>query len=107
MKLLEAVRSGDQVIVTRIDRMAKSTCDQFAIVKQVAYAGAQFRSLAEPWADTATSTDRLMVAVLGDLADVERDLIHTRTAQGRSRAQARGQAMGCPLPDALPSSAVR
>jgi DNA invertase Pin-like site-specific DNA recombinase len=53
----------------------------------------QFRSLAEPWADTATSTGRLMI---GGLADVERDLIRTRTAEGRSRAKARGQHMGRP-----------
>jgi DNA invertase Pin-like site-specific DNA recombinase len=56
----------------------------------------QFRSLAEPRADTATSTGRLMIAVLGGLADVERDLIRTRTAEGRSRAKARGQHMGRP-----------
>jgi DNA invertase Pin-like site-specific DNA recombinase len=59
-------------------------------------ANAQFRSLAEPWADTGTSTGRLMIAVLGGLADVERDLIRTRTAEGRSRAEARGQHMGRP-----------
>ena len=52
--------------------------------------------MAEPWADTATSTGRLMIAVLGGLADVERDLIRTRTAEGRSRAQKRGQHMGRP-----------
>ena len=57
-------------------------------------AKAQFRSLAEPWADTGTSAGRLMIAVLGGLADVERDLIRTRTAEGRSRAQRRGQRMG-------------
>ncbi|MFZ2080707.1 MAG: recombinase family protein [Xanthobacteraceae bacterium] len=57
-------------------------------------AKAQFRSLAEPWADTGTSTGRLMLAVLGGLADVERDLIRTRTAEGRSGAKARGQRMG-------------
>src|SRR3954467_12914413 len=57
---------------------------------------AQFRSLAEPWADTGTSTGRLMLAVLGGLADVERDLIRTRTAEGRSRAKAQGKAMGRP-----------
>jgi DNA invertase Pin-like site-specific DNA recombinase len=51
---------------------------------------------AEPWADTGTSTGRLMLAVLGGLADVERDLIRTRTAEGRSRAKARGQPMGRP-----------
>jgi DNA invertase Pin-like site-specific DNA recombinase len=66
----------------------------FAIVKQIVDAKAQFRSLAEPWADTGTSTGRLMIAVLGGLADAERDLIRTRTAEGRSRAQKRGQRMG-------------
>ena len=65
--------------------------DLFAIAKQIVDAKAQFRSLAEPWADTGTSTGRLMIAVLGGLADVERDLIRTRTAEGRSRAQQRGQ----------------
>ena len=57
----------------------------FGIVKRIADAKAEFRSLAEPWADTGTSTGRLMLAVLGGLADVERDLIRTRTAEGRSR----------------------
>jgi hypothetical protein len=70
--------------------------DLFAIVKGIVDAGGQFRSLAEPWADTATSTGRLMIAVLGGLADVERDLIRTRTAEGRSRAKARGHHMGRP-----------
>jgi DNA invertase Pin-like site-specific DNA recombinase len=68
--------------------------DLFAIVKQIVDAKAQFRSLAEPWADTGTSTGRLMIAVLGGLADVERDLIRTRTAEGRSRARKRGQHLG-------------
>jgi DNA invertase Pin-like site-specific DNA recombinase len=76
--------------------LARSTFDLFAIVKRIVDAGGQFRSLAEPWVDTATSTGRLMIAVLGGLADVERDLIRTRTAEGRSRAQARGQHMGRP-----------
>ena len=94
LKLLKDIAAGDIVTVTRIDRLARSTFDLFAIVKRVVDAGAQFRSLAEPWADTATSTGRLMIAVLGGLADVERDLI--RTAEGRSRAQKRGQHMGRP-----------
>ena len=96
LKLLKYVATGDVVMVTRIDRLARSTFDLFAIVKQIADAGGQFRSLAEPWADTGTSTGRLMLAVLGGLADVERDLIRTRTAEGRSRAKARGQHMGRP-----------
>ena len=96
LRLLKAIGPGDVVTVTRIDRLARSTFDLFAIVKQIVDAGGQFRSLAEPWADTATSTGRLMIAVLGGLADVERDLIRTRTAEGRSRAKARGQHMGRP-----------
>lgn len=93
-RLLATIAAGDELVVTRIDRLARSTFDLFAIVRRVVDAGAQFRSLAEPWADTSTSTGRLMIAVLGGLADVERDLIRTRTAEGRSRAQARGQHMG-------------
>jgi DNA invertase Pin-like site-specific DNA recombinase len=96
LKMLKHLASGKVVVVTRIDRLARSTFDLFAIVKQIADAGARFRSLAEPWADTGTSTGRLMLAVLGGLADVERDLIRTRTAEGRSRATARGQHMGRP-----------
>jgi DNA invertase Pin-like site-specific DNA recombinase len=85
LKLLKAITPGDMVTVTRIDRLARSTFDLFAIVKQIVDAGGQFRSLAEPWADTATSTGRLIIAVPGGLADVERDLIRTRTAEGRGR----------------------
>jgi len=96
LRLLKAIAPGDAVMVTRIDRLARSTFDLFAIVKRITDAGAQFRSLVEPWADTATSTGRLMIAVLGGLADVERDLIRTRTAEGRNRAMARGQHMGRP-----------
>ena len=96
LRLLKDLAAGDVVTVTRIDRLARSTFDLFAIVKQIVDAGGQFRSLAEPWADTSTSTGRLMIAVLGGLADVERDLIRTRTAEGRSRAKGRGQHMGRP-----------
>jgi DNA invertase Pin-like site-specific DNA recombinase len=96
LRMLGKLAPGDVVTVTRIDRLARSTFDLFAIVKQIVDAGAQFRSLAEPWADTGTSTGRLMIAVLGGLADVERDLIRTRTAEGRSRAKAQGHHMGRP-----------
>jgi DNA invertase Pin-like site-specific DNA recombinase len=96
LKLLKAINPGDVVTVTRVDRLARSTFDLFSIVKQIVDAGGKFRSLAEPWADTSTSTGRLMIAILGGLADVEGDLIRTRTAEGRSRAKARGQHMGRP-----------
>jgi DNA invertase Pin-like site-specific DNA recombinase len=86
----------DVVTVTRIDRLARSTFDLFGIVKRIVDAKAEFRSLAEPWADTGTSTGRLMLAVLGGLADVERDLIRARTAEGRNRAKLKGKHMGRP-----------
>jgi DNA invertase Pin-like site-specific DNA recombinase len=97
-RMLGKLAPGDVVSVTRIDRLARSTFDLFGIVKRIVDAKAQFRSLAEPWADTGTSTStgRLMLAVHGGLADVERDLIRTRTAEGRTHAKAQGKHMGRP-----------
>jgi DNA invertase Pin-like site-specific DNA recombinase len=95
-RMLGKLAPGDVVTVTHIDRLARSSFDLFAIVKRILEAKAQFRSLAEPWADTGTSAERLMLAVLGGLADVERDLIRTRTAEGRSRAKAQRKHMGRP-----------
>jgi DNA invertase Pin-like site-specific DNA recombinase len=96
LKMLKGLAPGHVLTVTRIDRLARSTFDLFAIVKQIVHAKALFRCLAGPWADTGSSTGRLMIAVLGGLADVERDLIRTHTAEGRNRAKARGQHMGRP-----------
>ena len=102
LKMLHALAPGDVVTVTRVDRLARSTFDLFGIVKRIMDAKAQFRSLAESWADTGTG--RLMLAVLGGLADVERDLIRARTAEGRSRAKAQGKAMGrSPLSQKTPA----
>jgi DNA invertase Pin-like site-specific DNA recombinase len=108
-RMIGKLGPGDVVMVTRIDRLARSTLDLFAIVKRIVDAKAQFRSLAEPWADSGSSTGRLMLAVLGGLADVERDLIRTRTAEGRSRAKAQGKHMGRPpsLTPAQKKEAIR
>ena len=108
-RMLRKLGPGDVVTVTRIDRLARSTFDLFSIVKRIVDAKAPFKSLAEPWADSTSSTGRLMLAVLGGLADVERDLIRTRTAEGRSRAKAQGKAMGRPpsLTPAQQKEAVR
>jgi len=98
-QLQESVKtlgSGDVVTVTRIDRLARSTFDLFGIVKRIVDAKAQFRSLTEPWADIGTSTGDLRLAELGGSDDVERDLIRTRTAEGRSRALAQGKHMERP-----------
>lgn len=93
-KLLAHLEPGDLLVVTAIDRLARSVFDLFAIVKVISDRGAAFRSLREPWTDTGTATGRLMLAVLAGLADVERDLIRTRTSEGMARAKARGAKFG-------------
>lgn len=95
-KLLKSIQPGDVVTVTRIDRLARSVFDLFDIVRQIVDAGAQFRSLNEPMADTTTSTGRMFLAVLGGVADIERDLIESRTAEGKVLARARGVKFGRP-----------
>ena len=71
-RALAQLGGGDVVMVTRIDRLARSTFELFAIVKRIIDSGGQFLGLADPWADTTTSTGRLMIVVLGGLVDVKR-----------------------------------
>lgn len=64
------------------------------MLDQLAQKGAGFKSLAEAWADTTTPHGRLMLAVIGGLAEFERDLIRARTGEGRARAKANGAKFG-------------
>jgi DNA invertase Pin-like site-specific DNA recombinase len=93
-RLLKAMEPGSVVVVTRLDRLARSTIDLLTIVKQIADKGCLFKSLAEPWADTTTPGGRLMLTVLGGLAEFERELIKARTSDGRERAKRAGIRMG-------------
>jgi DNA invertase Pin-like site-specific DNA recombinase len=95
-KLLKALGSGDVLIVTRLDRLARSTLDLLAILRMVTEAGAKFRSLKDPWADTTTPHGELMVTILAGLATFERHLIKARTDEGRKRARERGVRFGRP-----------
>jgi DNA invertase Pin-like site-specific DNA recombinase len=95
-KLLKRLEPGDVVMVTRLDRLARSTRDLLNILDTIAKAGAGFRSLADTWADTTTPHGRLMLTVLGGLAEFERELIRARTGEGRKRAQERGVRFGRP-----------
>ena len=95
-KLLRAIDAGDVLIVTRLDRLARSTRDLLNVLDAVAKAGAGFRSLSDAWADTTTPHGRLMLTVLGGLAEFERELIRARTGEGRTRAKARGVKFGRP-----------
>jgi DNA invertase Pin-like site-specific DNA recombinase len=93
-KVLAKLQPGDVLLVTRLDRLARSTRDLLNVLDRVSRASAGFRSLADAWADTTTAHGRLMLTILGGLAEFERELIKIRTSEGRVRAKARGVHMG-------------
>jgi hypothetical protein len=95
-KAIEALKKGDTLIVTRLDRLARSTRDLLNILTAIGDKGAKFKSLADAWADTTTSHGKLMITILGGLAEFERDLIRARTGEGRKRAKERGVHIGRP-----------
>jgi DNA invertase Pin-like site-specific DNA recombinase len=94
---MKALAAGDVLLVTRLDRLARSTRDLLKFLDQISKAGAKFKSLADPWADTSTMHGELMITILAGLATFERHLIRARTDEGRKRAQARGVRFGRPL----------
>jgi DNA invertase Pin-like site-specific DNA recombinase len=95
-KVLRVLEPGDVLIVTRLDRLARSTRDLLNVLDAVAKRGAGFKSLRDTWADTTTPHGRLMLTVLGGLAEFERELIRARTGEGRIRAKERGVRFGRP-----------
>jgi DNA invertase Pin-like site-specific DNA recombinase len=92
--LIASLKAGDVLVVTRLDRLARSTSDLLNLMQTLSDRQASFLSLAEGWADTTTPTGRLILTVLGGLAEFERELIKARTAEGRARAKARGVRLG-------------
>jgi DNA invertase Pin-like site-specific DNA recombinase len=95
-KLIGRLEPGDVLVVTRLDRLARSTRDLLNVIAAVADRGAGFKSLKDVWADTTTPHGRLMLTVLGGLAEFERELIRARTGEGRKRAKDRGVKFGRP-----------
>jgi DNA invertase Pin-like site-specific DNA recombinase len=93
-RVLAELDKGDVLTVTRLDRLARSTRDLLNTLAAITGRGAGFRSLGDTWADTTTAHGRLMLTVLGGLAEFERELISARTGEGRERAKARGVKMG-------------
>jgi DNA invertase Pin-like site-specific DNA recombinase len=96
-RLLDQLEADDVLMVTRLDRLARSTRDLLNTLAAITAKKAGFKSLGDTWADTTTSHGRLMLTVLGGLAEFERDLIRARTGEGRARALARWQKMGRPF----------
>jgi DNA invertase Pin-like site-specific DNA recombinase len=95
-KALVALSAGDTLLVLRLDRLARSTRDLLNTLDAVAKASATFKSLGDPWADTTTPHGRLMLTVLGGLAEFERELIRSRTQVGIKRAREAGIRFGRP-----------
>ena len=94
--VLRRLEAGDVLVVSRLDRLARSTRDLLNILDAIGKAGACFKSLGDAWADTTTMHGRLMLTVLGGLAEFERELILARTSDGRTRAKAKGVRFGRP-----------
>jgi DNA invertase Pin-like site-specific DNA recombinase len=88
------LEDGDVLVVTRLDRLARSTKELLNLLDAIAGKGSGFRSLRDPWADTTSPHGRLMLTVLAGLAEFERELIRSRTSEGRARAVARGVRLG-------------
>jgi DNA invertase Pin-like site-specific DNA recombinase len=95
-KAIKALEAGDTLIVVRLDRLARSRRDLLNVLHTIADKQAGFRSLNDQWADTTTPHGRLMLTVLGGLAEFERELIRARTGEGRARAIANGTKFGRP-----------
>ena len=95
-RAISLLKAGDTLLVTRLDRLARSTRDLLNLLHQLGSRQVGFKSLADAWADTGTPHGRLMLTVLGGLAEFERELIKARTGEGRNRAIARGVKFGRP-----------
>jgi len=93
-KAIAALREGDVLLVTRLDRLARSTRDLLNVLATISDRGAGFRSLADAMIDTTSPHGKLIIAVLGALAEFERSMILARTSDGRKRAQERGVRFG-------------
>jgi DNA invertase Pin-like site-specific DNA recombinase len=93
-RAIAALTASDTLVVCKLDRLARSTRDLLNTLAAIADSGATFKSLGDPWCDTTSAHGRLMLTVLGGLAEFERHLILARTSEGRQRAQQRGVRFG-------------
>jgi DNA invertase Pin-like site-specific DNA recombinase len=93
-KLMKALKAGDLVMVTKLDRLGRSTRELLGLLDSLAKAGASFKSLGDPLFDTTSSQGRLLSTLLAAIAEFERELIRERTGEGRKRAMAAGVHFG-------------
>lgn len=97
MRMLDALRRDDVVVVAELSRLSRSVRDLFSIVGQIHEAGAEIKSLKEPWLDTTTPQGRLLFTFFSGISEFERELIRQRTLEGMAAARARGHKGGHPV----------
>jgi DNA invertase Pin-like site-specific DNA recombinase len=104
-RLLKTLTPGDIVTVTKLDRLARSSRDLHNILHDIAERDCAFISLGESWCDTTTDVGRLMLTIMGGIAEFERGLIRKRCEEGIRRAKRKGTKFG--RPEALDPSEKR
>lgn len=95
-RMLEHLREKDTVVITRLDRLARSTRDLLGIAETISEVGAGLKSLAEPWADSTSPAGKMVLTVFAGIGEFERSLIRDRTSAGRTAALERGVQFGRP-----------
>jgi len=95
-RMLDQIRTGDTIVVWKLDRLARSTRDLLETMETIQQAGGKFQSLSEPWADTTTHAGRMIMTIFSGIAEFERGLIRERTSAGREAARKRGVRFGRP-----------
>lgn len=99
VRMLDALRKDDVVVVAELSRLSRSVRDLFDIVEQIHGVGAEIKSLKEPWLDTTTPQGRLLFTFFSGISEFERELIRQRTLEGMAAARARGRLGGHPFLD--------
>jgi DNA invertase Pin-like site-specific DNA recombinase len=93
-RAIDDLRPGDELIVTRLDRLARSVPDLYAILQRASERGASFACLQQPGANTDTPTGKLLLGILGLVAEFENDLRRERQLEGIARAREQGKYRG-------------
>lgn len=96
-RLMKTITRGDVLIVSKLDRLARSSRDLQNILHDLQELGCGFVSLGESWCDTTTDVGRLVMTIMGGIAEFERSLIRKRCEEGIQRARRKGTKFGRPM----------